>query len=169
MSSTQPIGLGSLPSDLIVCIGNRPPIEALEKLTTIRPLANNEITSMVEQTGNHWRKIFNIFAKLMFELEPKHAMTWQQYRDEQLLQRGNQAALLFSNPSSFVKQGNAIVLISGKQYAEQLGLLKDCIPLDNGFFQNPNHRLIITPYFDYRQLSNAKLLDLVKIIKNMPK
>jgi hypothetical protein len=141
----------------MVCIGNRPPLQEFESLVYFRPLQVGEISYIAAQTGNHWRKIFNIYAKLMFELMPEGFATWQDYRDTCLLQAGSQTGLLFSDPKDLIEQKNSVVLISGKTYAQQLGLLADCIELNNGIYKHPDASLFVTPYFDYRQLSNAKL------------
>jgi hypothetical protein len=160
------VGLGQLPSEIIVCIGNQPLVDELKSLSTIEPLVNGDIANIVKQTGNHWRKIFNIFAKLMFELEPKNYRTWQQYRDDALLQAGNSTCLLFSNPNALIDENKNTVLVSGKQYAEQLDILEHCEAVEDGFFIHPTKNVIVTPYFDYRQLSNAKLAYLVRLIED---
>lgn len=170
-------GLGDPEYLLAVYIGNRPPIADYEHLKSVRPVALGEITHIVNQCGNHWRKIFNIYAKLMFQLRSKelhgHA-SWQDYRDHTLLQEGSGEALLFDErldmnsiaQSSLISK-KAIRLISGKQHAEQLLLGQSLEWLDQHFAVVKDASIIVTPYFDYRQLSNARLEKLVNLIQAM--
>lgn len=167
MTAQVSVGLGDLPSKLMVCIGKRPPLQEFESLVNCRPLQMGEISHIAAQTGNHWRKIFNIYAKLMFELQPQGQVTWQEYRDTQLLQAGSQTALLFSDPKDLMAQNNSVVLISGKTYAQALGLLEHCVELDFGVYKHRYASLFVTPYFDYRQLSNAKLVYLAQLISSI--
>ena len=63
-------GLGIMNADLKVYINNRPPVEQYQQLTTVMALQKGEVLEIGRLTGNHWRKIFNVFAKLCFELNP---------------------------------------------------------------------------------------------------
>ncbi|MFQ3229492.1 DUF6942 family protein [Reinekea sp.] len=166
---TEPayIGLGELPCHVLVCIGNRPPLQEFESLAHLRPLQTGEIANIASQTGNHWRKIFNIYAKLMFELNSEGYATWQEYREAMLLQAGGKTGLLFSDPKELINQRNSVVLISGKVYAQELGLLEQCFEMEYGIYKHPHARLFVTPYFDYRQLSNVKLSYLAQLIKSL--
>ncbi len=154
-------GLGDNRHQLAVYIGNRPPLPEYQLLESLRPVAEGELTSIVERTGNHWRKIFNLYAKLANELGENSHESWQDYRDSILLTSGSGVALLFSAPR-FDKVDHVRV-ISGKAYASQLGI--DAEWLDTDFAVDRERKLVIAPYFDYRQLSNHKLAKLVRIIK----
>ena len=173
------IGLGSPSASLKVYIQNRPPLIEYDELSSTKPMRVGEIAEIAQLTGNHWRKIFNVYAKLCFEINPLTFNRWQQYRDELLLQNHSPHALLFSPPPhSLVALKNQchetthINIIMGKTYASELLKLttKNAITLhwlDEHFAINKNLRLIVCPYFDYRQLSNIKITKLVALIKSL--
>ena len=157
------VGLGNKQANLYFYIKNRPPINTYQNLSTLRTLTTGEIAYIANETGNHWRKIFNVYAKLMFELRPENFLSWQTLRDEQLLQ-ANQHCLLFSEPVIVGQEKNKIHIVLGKGYAQQLNLLEQCSWLNNDFAVNFKEKLIICPYFDYRQLSNIKITQLAALI-----
>ena len=156
-------GLGAANYRLAVYIANRPPLAEYQALNRMRVLQTGEIDFIVSQTGNHWRKIFNLYAKLVFALEPRQFSCWQEYRDNYLLGPAAEHALLFSPPRLGDEQ--KIHIITGKTYAAQLGLDVGLQQVDSDFARDRSHRLIVAPYFDYRQLSNAKLSRLVNLIQ----
>lgn len=135
-----------------------------QNLNEFAPLKPDEIAHIVEHTGNHWRKVFNIFAKLMFQLDKSSEPTWQAYRDRALLQQGSGHALVFSSFESLPLSDDSVVIIAGKSYAEELGVLESVSPIGEGFYIHPSAKVIVTPYFDYRQLSNRKLDMLISLI-----
>ena len=170
------VGLGNIDAKLIFYIKNRPPLHPYEELTIVKPLIAGEISHICHETGNHWRKIFNVYAKLLFALAPKQFSSWQDLRDTTLLQAESEHCLLFSPPDfsqsmdnntrlPVVKAKNKLQVILGKGYAEQLGLCNDCTWLSNDFAINYNLGIIICPYFDYRQLSNKKIIQLSGLIQ----
>jgi hypothetical protein len=59
----------------------------------------------------------------------------------------------------------------GKTYAKSLlssgALDLELIWLNNEFAINHSQRLIVCPYFDYRQLSNVKIERLAELIKEL--
>jgi hypothetical protein len=59
----------------------------------------------------------------------------------------------------------------GKQYAIDMGYHEyqheGLVRLDNDFVIWPTKKLIICPYFDYRQLSNVKIERLVELIRSV--
>ena len=67
-----------------------------QRLASMKTITQGEISRIGNETGNHWRKVFNVYAKLMFELVPEGFSSWQALRDEQLLQK-NEHCLLFSH------------------------------------------------------------------------
>ncbi|WP_250656318.1 DUF6942 family protein [Alkalimarinus coralli] len=158
-------GLGDHHYRLAVCIGNRPDLPEYQQLTGLKALKPGDISYIVDRTGNHWRKIFNIFAKLMFQLDDGPVATWQAYRDQQLLQKGCGHTLIFPPIDHLPCSVNTACIVSGKSYAEQFGLLERAAPLGEGFYIDISRKTIVTPYFDYRQLSNRKLDMLISIIQ----
>lgn len=163
---TQHIGLGSINAPLYFYIKNRPPLEHYQHLSSIKLMKANEIAHIATETGNHWRKIFNVYAKLMFELAPEPFNRWQTLRDQALLQN-NKHCLLFSTPNINKQSKNKIHIVLGKGYAQELGLLEECIWLNESFAVNLQKRIIICPYFDYRQLSNIKITQLCRLIEQL--
>lgn len=105
----------------------------------------------------------NCFTSCDSRTTPPHsgAQSWQAYRDTQLLQAGCNEALLFS-PPSFVHR-DRIHIIAGKTYAGELGI-ESLEWLDTRFAVSESQRLIVSPYLDYRQLSNERITRLVELI-----
>ena len=162
------IGLGSEEAKIIVYIQNRPPMPPYQTLASLIPLKAGDIANIAQHTGNHWRKIFNVFAKLSHELDTCHFDTWQNFRDQRLLQeKDNQYSLLFSPPTTQNIKCDNIHIILGKGYAQQLQLTAQCHWLSPDFAIDSKRKIIISPYFDYRQLSNIKINQLAKLIEQM--
>ena len=157
------IGIGDLHCKLAVYIGNRPPLDEYIVREQLIPAREDELARIGHETGNHWRKIINIYAKLGYLLDPQDFPTWQVYRDDFLLTKESQQALLF-NKALVVQAKGRISLICGKTHAMSLVDEGDLQWIDSDFAINRPQRLIVTPYFDYRQLSNVKLEKLVEII-----
>ena len=192
-------GLGEIhhtPSQLNiqVYIANRPPMAPYDEQEDCVPMINGEIQAIAQHTGNHWRKVFNVYAKFMFEciqgmskaaanlpgvqhyLKGFDAFTsWQDYRDACLLQQDSATALLFTPPcfesNSIDQHDQTIHIIIGKGYAQQCGFEYEppfLLEHHHGDFAvYPKKRVILCPYFDYRQLSNEKIAVLVDIILSM--
>jgi hypothetical protein len=162
-------GLGNQKAKLVVYIANRPPLDEFENISGIRPVRNSEIKSIGEQTGNHWRKVFNCFAKLCFEIDKQSASTWQTLRDNQLLTKESDQLLLFSKPelNSISDTSSVIKLICGKTYFNQLARDFKVEWIDDNFAINSDKKLIVCPYFDYRQLSNQKIIQLATLLKTL--
>lgn len=168
------IGLGNQTAWLRVYTCNRPPLPEYESLDELRPAYVGEIPAIINATGNHWRKVFSLFAKLCVAVTPENAdlseyNTWQVFRDEGLLTRTQPHALLFSEPKLAseeiaLQDGGAVHIIMGKTYADRLGLLSTCHWVDPNFAVLAERKIIVAPYFDYRQLSNIKLEKLVELI-----
>lgn len=162
------IGLGSHHSSIKFYIANRPPIDDYPVMDELRGLAMGELTHIVKHTSNHWRKVFNVYAKLLFDwyqLQQQKNLpdTWQAYRDLELFQAHSQEALLFSAPQ-FESDKNAIHIIAGKTYAAQLAL-PPLVWLDAYFAVNKEQRVIVAPYPDYRQLSNERIARLLELMR----
>ncbi|MBQ4813267.1 hypothetical protein A7985_12825 [Pseudoalteromonas luteoviolacea] len=170
-------GFGATRGLLAVYVENRPPLEEYKNLNKIIPLQSGEIAYINQECGNGWRKVFNVFSKFIAELShPDHNFTrlnksdkrWQDYRDSTLLQAHSQEALIFS-PPDLAQNNYSWHIIAGRTYAKQL--LKDqiftnsLVWLDEEFALDEVNRLIVCPYFDYRQLSNIKIAKLVTLIR----
>lgn len=167
------IGLGALQAKIYFYIKNRPPLPHYQSLANMETITQGEISRIGHETGNHWRKVFNVYAKLMFELNPEGFSSWQVLRDEQLLQK-SEHCLLFSPPQIATNEKPAelgedskIHIVLGKGYAEQLKLAENCTWLSHDFAINFQQKLIICPYFDYRQLSNIKITQLCRLIQQL--
>ena len=155
--------MGAAEYDLAVCIANRPPVPPYERMKALRPLKRGDIERVVAQTGNHWRKVFNLYAKLGFALDPAGFSSWQDYRDGLLLSAQSRQALLFDG---LPRRSGCVTIVSGKTHAEKLGVMAGAAPLQDGFFRQREARLIVSPYFDYRQLSNARLARLQELVRD---
>lgn len=170
MMKENPIGLGSNKSSINFYIANRPPIDDYPTMQELRGLAASELTHIVKHTSNHWRKAFNVYAKLLFDwysLQKRKDLpeSWQAYRDLELFQPHSHEALLFS-PIQLDKQRNAIHIIAGKTYASCLNL-PPLIWLDAYFAINQEYNIIVAPYPDYRQLSNERIARLLELMKSL--
>ncbi|WP_430462865.1 DUF6942 family protein [Thalassolituus sp. LLYu03] len=189
------IGLGNAGAGFQVYIENRPPLPQYQNLTELRAMQPGEIAAIAQETGNHWRKIFNVYAKLVFAVNPAGFSRWQDLRDQQLLQQGSGQALLFSPPDVSVKtagdtqsgsgQPGTVRLLLARKYADALGLTVDEVKvshssgrgdwageegrswrwLDADFAVHKASGLILCPYFDYRQLSDVRIQRLVSWLK----
>ena len=157
------IGVGGEQARLAVYIANRPPLPEFSQLSTFRPMVGGEIQCIADLTGNHWRKIFNCYAKLSYSLVPKKFSSWQQLRDNQLLQSGSDEQLLFSRP--LIDKTNVIKIICGRTYFKDLNLKIDIDWMDAYFGISLPLRLIVSPYFDYRQLTNLRIEQLAGYIQ----
>jgi len=164
MNNLSHIGLGNPEARLKVYIANRPPLNEYLSLDACHYLVAGEVKRIADETGNHWRKIFNVYAKLLHKLDHNGFADWRNLRDEQLLQHGCDHALLFSAPQP--EDNSSIHLVMAKGYAEQLPL-NNLVWLDNDFGWNPAEKLIVCPYFDYRQLSDVKIERLVKLLDRL--
>ncbi len=158
------IGFGARNFSIAVYIGNRPPIEPYHSLSSLHALENGEVKQLADLTGNHWRKIFNVYAKLLYTLDCAGTNSWQEYRDQILLTAVSREALLFSRP---LFERNKIHIITGRQYANSLDLKLPLIEIDDDFQLAEAKNCIVCPYFDYRQLSNAKIETLADLIRKI--
>ncbi|MFT7184884.1 MAG: hypothetical protein ACI84K_000250 [Pseudohongiellaceae bacterium] len=158
------IGIGNEHCTLAVYIGNRPPLDEYLKLEGLVPAVEGELARIGRETGNHWRKIINIYAKLGFALNTEAYLSWQSYRDTFLLTQASRQALLFDKNIVTARE-DCINLICGKTYAMNILDKDSLVWLNQDFAINASNNIIVTPYFDYRQLSNIKLEKLVTIIR----
>lgn len=168
--TTHPIGLGAYDAPIKIYIANRPQLDDYSHLNELRGLVAGEISHIAKNTSNHWRKVFNVYAKFLFDwylLQDRKDLpnTWQEYREQELFQIHSQEALLFSDPD-FKSDKRTLHIIAGKTYAASLNL-PSLIWLDAHFAINKEHRLIVAPYPDYRQLSNAQIARLIELMREL--
>lgn len=164
------IGLGSKNSTINFYIANRPALDDYPALQELRGLAMGELAHIVKHTSNHWRKVFNVYAKFLFDWYQSQNRkdlpnTWQAYRDLELFQPHSHEALLFS-PPEFDNSKSTVHIIAGKTYAANLHL-PPLTWLDSYFAINKEYRLIVSPYPDYRQLSNQRIARLIELMHTL--
>lgn len=161
-------GLGCEAAGFRVHMGNRPPLMPFDQPQGVMPLITGDIAAINQAGGNGWRKVFSVYAKLVWALPPHwpqrtREKDWQGYRDGRLLQNGSGTALLFSDP---VARPDGIQILMGKGYGEAAAE-RTGIPLtwlDAHFAVSPDGRTILCPYFDYRQLTNERIERLVGLL-----
>ncbi|BCE00968.1 DUF6942 family protein [Marinicellulosiphila megalodicopiae] len=166
---TPHTGFGATDGTFTVYCANTPSTTALDP-HKITPICYQDIEQINSDNGNGWRKIFNVYAKILFEINSMTFKDWQSLRNEYLLQT-HCAHSLILNPIDITKTQN-VQLIMGKGFALS-------------FFDEPDIQWItpkiahvkladypntfITPYFDYRQFNNADITEFANIIKNIAK
>ena len=174
--SANQSGLGDPFAQFKVYIGNRPNFSDYPSVDHVNPLSTGEIHAIGQDCGNGWRKVFNVYAKLVFALNAEDlvslqgAQSWQSYRDNSLLQDSCNTSLLFLAPQLVAvknKSSHGIHIIMGKTYAKSLNLPQSLTWLDHEFAIDTCNKLLVCPYFDYRQLSNLKIIRLVTLIKQL--
>jgi len=163
------VGLGDPHAQLRVYLANRPDLEPFAYPGYILALAEGDIAMINAHEGNHWRKIFNVLAKFLFELKfsgTEGFSRWQDYRDQRMLQPGSNIALCYGKPHRDMNTRQSLPnILMGKQFAQESGffstdgaqwLTKDFAINQNGW--------IVCPYFDYRQLSDEKIRYLTTLL-----
>lgn len=174
--SNNQFGLGDPFAHFKVYIGNRPDFSEYLNLDFVNPISAGEIYAIGQACGNGWRKVFNVYAKLVFALSVEDkvslqgAQSWQSYRDDTLLKKSSNTSLLFSSPQlAQINDENkkVVYIIMGKTYANSLNLPQGLKWLDHEFAIDTTNHLLVCPYFDYRQLSNVKIIRLVGLIKQL--
>ncbi|NRB39175.1 MAG: hypothetical protein HRU20_12015 [Pseudomonadales bacterium] len=149
---------------------HRPPMQEFESLNGIKLLQHGDINTIIAATGNHWRKIFVIFSKIAAALDSRQ-LDWKTYQQNHLLQGSGSELLVFCDDqgelaSQLINEVNTqtIHLFSGKACAEAAGCMPYCEALESGFYRSHQGNVFITPYFDYRQLSNVKIDYLLSLL-----
>lgn len=157
-------GIGSPTPKMILHIANRPELEKFEHnlFQTLKP---GEAAEIIQQTSNHWRKVFSIMAKISFALFKNDCKTWQEYRDSILLTERGFEALDFT-PINLPLSDNNIHIVCGFQYAESQLELSTFIPHLHypKLLRHPSENCFVTPYFDWRQLNNELLAGLISVL-----
>jgi len=172
------IGIGDTQFTFAVYIANQPDMPEYKSLKQLTALQSGDINVIGQVCGNGWRKVFNVYAKLLYALDKKHynfaryAPTWQQYRDNYLLQNNSHTALLFTPPKLCSESSNQVIhIICGRTYAKKLinesKLETKLLWLDEEFAVDLKHKVVVCPYFDYRQLSNLKIQRLSMLLSGV--
>ena len=169
------LGLGDPQAQFKVYLANRPAFSFAHVQTDIIALQKGEITAVGQVCGNGWRKVFNVYAKLMFALSSESTIAmqrnefvdWQTYRDQRLLQQNSRTALMFNDYQATPTDSDVVHIIMGRTYANSLDLPPSLQWLDREFAIDHKFKLIVCPYFDYRQLSNIKIIRLVELITQL--
>ena len=164
-------GLGREEPSIRVFMANRPDYPLTGPAGQLLPANGTLIENINRECGNGWRKVFNVYAKWVFALSESAGQTrgissWQQYRDELLLTEQGSTALWFEAPEHFNPARLNIVM--GKTFAGTLGLTDSVEWLTADFAVCLRRSLIVTPYFDYRQLTNEKIGFLNHLIRSRP-
>ncbi|VEE60348.1 Uncharacterised protein [Shewanella putrefaciens] len=131
---------------------------------------DNAISELIALNGNHWRKVFTIMAKICAPCED-----WRNYRDNLLLK---QQQMLLIGANALSPHAN-IHIVCGQAAATALGIAADSHIATNALqttelqlMQDSQAKLqdvtamlqaqsthsscvLLTPYLDYRQYSNA--------------
>ena len=161
------IGIGVEQPKLVLYIQNRPPLEYFTDLNSYRSANKNEICDIIDQCGNHWRKIFSIFAKLAFATTHHECNSWQEYRDNILLTQNGHEAIIFQNKLQ-VFPCEAHHLICGKTFFDEFNFDENEFHnLDENEKVKHREKILQTPYFDYRQFNNALVEKVVNHIEVM--
>jgi len=132
--------LGTAHPRLILYLPHRP--NALEQLVKA-PSAE----ALIAANSNHWRKIVNLLAKISSPDESD----WRRFRDEALF---SHIALCFT---PILRNTTGWHWIGGKENLQRFtSLPHEAAPLEHcpEVAIDCNRRILLTPYPDYRQLSN---------------
>lgn len=169
-------GIGDPVARLQVLVAKAPPMLELATATGVQPLLPGQVQHIAAHCGNGWRKVFNVYSKLVLalpsQLQPALAggLSWQQWRDRQLLQSQSDCALLFGEATALLAlqlpPRQQLRLIAGRQHARALlaaGAPLTLQWLDDEFAVDVAQRTLVCPYFDYRQLSDRKIARLVAL------
>ena len=137
--------LGTSSPSLVLYLPHRP--EALDRLV-MAP----DVRLLLENNSNHWRKIVTLLAKVA---SPQKE--WRNFRDDALFQH---TALCFSPR---LKETSAWHWIGGKDNLRRFdikGLNAKPLSAAPAVAIDTEKQLLLTPYPDYRQLSNATVSEI---------
>lgn len=164
--STLKSGFGHCQPKWVLHIANRPELDEFQH-SNFRTLKTGEAAEVIKQTSNHWRKVFSIMAKISFALFNTECETWQEYRDTKLLTSEGFEALNYQPYSNNTKH-DYFSIVAGFTYAETQLNLDNFYPVDGDIkiLFKPDETVAVTPYFDWRQLTNEKLDKLITLMKN---
>lgn len=118
------------------------------------------IPEIIELNGNHWRKIFSIYAKITCG-----EIDWRKYRDSHLL--GNNESISFSD---HLAPGDCFHLVAGKVNWQQICCVgtdpqqQGFKPIDDEARLWQKGKVILCPYLDYRQFPNKLVALLIQFL-----
>ncbi|ABC28346.1 conserved hypothetical protein [Hahella chejuensis KCTC 2396] len=156
-------GIGDSRPLLILYTPHRPPMPQYEQMEGYRCGIPGETEVIIKETGNHWRKIFSIFAKItQGVLFPEE--DWRAVRDRRLFTEGGATALLFQQHllETPTDHQPPLHFIGGQQFAEGFSTLSQtpqALEEDGRILRAGN--VYLTPYLDYRQFPNALIATLL--------
>jgi len=159
------IGFGNHNPRWVLHIANRPALAEFQH-DVFRALTRGEAAEIIKATSNHWRKAFSIMAKISFALFDTGCATWQEYRDTKLLTEEGFESVSFEPFQT--NQLNAFSIVCGFAYAEQQLEVSKLIPHieQPKLLISETDDVIVTPYFDWRQLTNEILATLVTVLQH---
>lgn len=143
-------GIGAFEATTVMYLPNPPML--YDGFESSKP----NIARLIEENGNHWRKIFTILAKLGCETD-----RWQHYRDNQLLLQNER--LDFSDSLNAKGRWH---LVAGKASWLRLGFnekMFQAIDEQERSFYRDN--ILLLPYPDYRQFPNALIAQIRAIMQ----
>jgi hypothetical protein len=160
--------LGDKRAAMILYLPNRPLMPESDLVS---------VPELIELNGNHWRKILTIFAKI----NAKNG-DWKEYRDQQLLKHNE--CICFGDvlmEDDVEAKGLALKNIDNSRLNIKLHVIagkeswarvcKIDSPESQGFIAIDHNskiwmkdNILLTPYFDYRQFSNALIDSLTKYL-----
>lgn len=166
-------GIGAKRPALILYLPHRPEAIVLSGTGEYGSVNSLGVRTFLADCDNHWRKIFNCYAKIAFALFGRDFLTWQDYRDNRLLTEQSLELMVFPDSKGSLREhtlgSSRISIISGIATARKMSLDFETWKLLRGFYlkEHPKngHTTILTPYFDYRQLSNQKIETLLQLLK----
>lgn len=167
MSHSHAIGLGDKNAKFRVYMGNKPDLAFT--MQGVMALSDGDIASISKANGNGWRKVFNVYAKLVYALGSDGPVnldeysSWQAFRDNRLLRRNSNTALMFC-PLNNGADPSVTHIVMGKQFALSHSWSNRLAWVDGVFACIPEKGVWVTPYFDYRQLTNARIIQLVEML-----
>ncbi|MEO9656392.1 DUF6942 family protein [Marinomonas sp.] len=108
------------------------------------------VAHLIEDNGNHWRKIVTIMAKLIATDE----LDWRRYRDAHLF---DHCALVFSlDQLKQIENEEYTLFVVGNLFRAEIPVSKNAQKLGEKQIAYVNQdRTIWCPYLDYRQFPNA--------------
>lgn len=142
-SLSTPATFGSASPRMVLYLPHKP--NAFDTL-----VKHPSVSTLLENNSNHWRKIVTLLAKIC----SPNADDWRRFRDSALF---DDAAISIS-PSLSLDDGKIWHWIGGKENLQRftgLTLNADPLPDCKEVAIDQERRLLITPYPDYRQLSNT--------------
>ncbi|NVK24763.1 MAG: hypothetical protein HWE10_07530 [Gammaproteobacteria bacterium] len=165
--SKPKIGIGNSQPKWILHIANRPEVEGFQH-DIFRTLNTAEAADIIKQTSNHWRKVFSIMAKISFALFDTQCSTWQEYRDNKLLTDEGFEAVSFESFHQSAATKETFSIICGFTYAESQLDMASLISHQKfeKIKMSSRHPLMVTPYFDWRQLNNELLEVVISILRH---